>query len=628
MDPRAAAIGGATTGSPVDTLRFLTCGSVDDGKSTLLGRLLHDRDLLTDDQRAALVRESKKYGTTGDDLDFALLVDGLDDEREQGITIDVAWRFFATGRRRFIVADCPGHEQYTRNMASGAANADLAVVLVDARAGIMRQTRRHSFIAALMGVRHVVLAVNKMDLVGFEAARFAGLVADYLAAVAELGFASVRAIPISARDGDNVVTPGPRMGWYDGPTLLQHLEAIDFAPEPLAESFRMPVQLVARPNADFRGYCGTIARGLVRRGDQIMVAGQDARTTVTRIIVRGKDAEVARQGDGVTLLIDQQRDISRGDVLCAPAAPVALTDRFEADLLWLSQTPLFVGRSYFFRLGTRLVPGAVAKLQHRIDVDSFAALPAERLGVNDVGRVAVALSAPVASERFVDCPDLGGFVVIDRQSNATVGVGVVRRIPAAAPAVVWHRMTVDKAARAALKGQKPAVLWFTGLSGAGKSTIADLVERKLYAAGFHGMILDGDNVRHGLNRDLGFSEADRVENIRRAAEAARLMTEAGLIVLVSFISPYRSDRAAARERFEPGEFLEVFVDTPIEECQRRDPKGLYARAAAGEIRNFTGLDAPYEAPLDPDVHLRTVDEDADSLAQMVIARLRADGFIS
>ena len=588
---------------------------------------MHDRDLLTDDQRATLARESKKYGTTGDDLDFALLVDGLDAEHEQGITIDVAWRFFATERRRFIVADCPGHVQYTRNMASGAANADLAVVMVDARAGIMRQTRRHSFIAALMGVRHVVLAVNKMDLVGFDEARFSELAEEYRAAVAGLGFASIRAIPISARAGDNVVARAARMGWYDGPTLLEYLETIDFAPLQLAESFRMPVQLVLRPNADFRGYCGTIARGMVRRGDQIMVAGQEARATVSRIVVRGEDAAEAAAGEAVTLEIADQRDISRGDLLHAPDVTPAVTDRFDADLLWLSQTPLFVGRSYFFKLGTRLVPGAVAKLHHRIDVDSFAELPGEQLGVNDVGRVALALSAPVAVERFADCPDLGGFIVIDRQSNATVGVGTVRQIPRAAPTVVWHRMAVDKAARASLKGQRPAVLWFTGLSGAGKSTIADLVERKLYAAGRHGFVLDGDNVRHGLNRDLGFSEADRVENIRRAAEAARLMTEAGLIVLVSFISPYRSDRAAARERFEPGEFLEVFVDTPIEECQRRDPKGLYARAAAGEIRNFTGLDAPYEAPLTPDVHLRTVDADAESLAEMVIARLRAGGFI-
>ncbi len=609
------------------TLRFLTCGSVDDGKSTLIGRLLHDRKLLPDDQVAALARDSARHGTAGKDLDFALLVDGLAAEREQGITIDVAWRFFATPARRFIVADCPGHEQYTRNMASGAANADLAVVLVDARAGILRQTRRHSFIAALMGIRHIVLAVNKIDLVDFDQTVFDEIRREYLAAVAGLEFATIQAIPLSARHGDNVAQTSARTPWYRGPSLIAHLESLDLSAPVDAGPFCLPVQYVNRPHADFRGYCGTIAAGQVRVGDRLMVAGGSLDATVSEVIAHGRTVDVAGRGDAVTLRIAEQRDISRGDVLCAADAPARTAEQFEAHLLWLSETPLFPGRSYLFKLGTRTIPGSISRLRHRVEIDSFESVPAERLGMNDVGMVAVALSTSVPLARFAESQDLGGFVVIDRLTNATIGVGMVREIATAAPAIVWHEMSIDKAARAALKGQRPAALWFTGLSGSGKSSIANLVERKLHAAGYHSFILDGDNVRHGLNRDLGFSEADRVENIRRAAEAARLMTEAGLIVLVSFISPYRSDRAAARERFEAGEFIEVFIDTPVEECIRRDPKGLYKRAIAGEIKNFTGVSAPYEAPEHPEIRLRTAEKSADALADDVIAHLRANGFI-
>ena len=609
------------------TLRFLTCGSVDDGKSTLIGRLLHDRKLLPDDQVAALARDSARHGTAGKDLDFALLVDGLAAEREQGITIDVAWRFFATPARRFIVADCPGHEQYTRNMASGAANADLAVVLVDARAGILRQTRRHSFIAALMGIRHIVLAVNKIDLVDFDQTVFDEIRREYLAAVAGLEFATIQAIPLSARHGDNVAQTSARTPWYRGPSLIAHLESLDLSAPVDAGPFCLPVQYVNRPHADFRGYCGTIAAGQVRVGDRLMVAGGSLDATVSEVIAHGRTVDVAGRGDAVTLRIAEQRDISRGDVLCAADAPARTAEQFEAHLLWLSETPLFPGRSYLFKLGTRTIPGSISRLRHRVEIDSFESVPAERLGMNDVGMVAVALSTSVPLARFAESQDLGGFVVIDRLTNATIGVGMVREIATAAPAIVWHEMSIDKAARAALKGQRPAALWFTGLSGSGKSSIANLVERKLHAAGYHSFILDGDNVRHGINRDLGFSEADRVENIRRAAEAARLMTEAGLIVLVSFISPYRSDRAAARERFEDGEFIEVCIDTPVEECIRRDPKGLYKRAIAGEIKNFTGVSAPYEAPEHPEIRLRTAEKSADALADDVIAHLRANGFI-
>jgi bifunctional enzyme CysN/CysC len=611
----------------IGLLRFLTCGSVDDGKSTLIGRLLYDTKLIFEDQLATLQHDSRKHGTTGDDIDFALLVDGLQAEREQGITIDVAYRFFTTERRRFIVADTPGHEQYTRNMATGASNAELAVVLVDARHGVLTQTRRHSFITSLLGIRHIVLAVNKIDLVDFDEARFNAILGDYRAAVAGLGFKSLMAIPLSARFGDNVIERSARTPWYTGPTLLEHLETVDVDADAAVRPFRMPVQWVNRPNLDFRGYAGTVASGTVRRGDRVSVAHDGRASMVTRIVTMDGELERAGAGSAVTLVLADQIDISRGDVLATPGAPSSIGDQFDANLVWLTDQPLFPGRSYIIKLGTRSLSGTITRIRHRTDVNTFEQVAAETLGVNDVALVSIALTAPMALERFAESRELGGFIVIDRLTNATVGVGMIETIAQSATNIVWHQMAVDKEARAALKRQRPAVLWFTGLSGAGKSTIADLVDRKLHALGHHTYILDGDNVRHGLNRDLGFSEADRVENIRRAAEAARLMVDAGLIVMVSFISPYRSDRDAARERFEAGEFIEVFIDTPIDECRRRDPKGLYARADAGKIRNFTGVDAPYEAPAAPELRLRTAEAAAETLAERVIEDLRRRAII-
>jgi bifunctional enzyme CysN/CysC len=611
----------------IGLLRFLTCGSVDDGKSTLIGRLLYDTKLIFEDTLATLRRDSAKHGTTGDEIDFALLVDGLEAEREQGITIDVAYRFFTTDKRRFIVADTPGHEQYTRNMATGASNADLAVVLVDARQGVLTQTRRHSYIAALLGIRHVVLAINKIDLVGFSEARFNQIRDDYTAAVRSLGFKTLAAIPISARYGDNVIARSDRTAWYAGPSLLELLESIDVEDDATDKPFRMPVQWVNRPDLDFRGYAGTVASGRLRPGDRVMVAASGRASTVARIVTMDGDLNEAAAGDAVTITLAEQIDISRGDVLAAPAAPVAVTDKFDAHLVWLSEQTLFPGRGYIIKLGARSVSGGITRIRHRVDINSFEHVPAATLGMNEVAAVSLSLAAPIAVERFADNRDLGGFIVIDRMTNATVGVGMVETAAQASTNIVWHDLAVDRAARAAMKGQRPAAIWFTGLSGAGKSTVANLVDRKLHALGHHSFILDGDNVRHGLNRDLGFSEADRVENIRRAAEAARLMADAGLIVLVSFISPYRSDRDAARERFEPGEFLEAFVDTPIDECRRRDPKGLYARADRGLIRDFTGVSAPYEAPEHPELHLRTDQATAEELADRVIEELRRRGII-
>jgi bifunctional enzyme CysN/CysC len=608
-----------------DLLRLLTCGSVDDGKSTLIGRLLYDTQLVFDDQMAALLRDSARHGAAGENIDFALLVDGLEAEREQSITIDVAWRFFTTARRRFIVADTPGHEQYTRNMATGASNAELAVVLVDARNGVLSQTRRHSFIAALMGIHHVVLAVNKIDLVGFDQARFEAIRDDYLSAVAGLGFRSIVAIPVSARFGDNVCGPSANMPWFTGSALLDYLETVDVAEDAGEKPFRMPVQWVNRPDLDFRGYAGTVAAGQVRVGDAVTVAPSGVGSTVARIVTMDGDLDEACRGEPVTLVLADQIDVSRGDVLAAAAAPVPVTGKFDVHLVWLAEAPLFPGRSYLFKLGTRSVSGSVTRILHRVDIDSFAPMPAGTLGMNEVALVSVALLAPVTVEPFRTNPVLGGFIVIDRLSNATVGVGMVETVSSGAANIVRHSLSVDRHALAALKGQKPTVLWFTGLSGSGKSTIANLVALRLHAMGRHSVIIDGDNLRHGLNRDLGFSEADRIENIRRAAETARLLADAGLIVIASFISPYRSDRAFARERMEPDEFLEVFVDTPLEECRRRDPKGLYQRADAGLIRNFTGVDAPYEAPPAAELHLVTTTATADTLAEQVVQALHARG---
>jgi bifunctional enzyme CysN/CysC len=611
---------------PGSILRVLTCGSVDDGKSTLIGRLLCECGAVPDDVLAALERDSRRFGTVEGGVDYALLVDGLAAERDQGITIDVAYRYFETPRRRFILADAPGHQQYTRNMATGASLADLAVLLVDARKGLLVQTRRHAAIATMMGVRQLVLAVNKMDLAGFAREVFERIVADFEALRDRLGPISLQAIPLVARDGDNIAAPSERMEWYAGPTLVSALEGAETARNGTGPA-RLPVQWVNRPSAGFRGYAGTVARGVLREGDMVVNALSRTEARVARIVTMDGDLAEAGPGQAVTVVLDREIDASRGDVLSAKPVP-ELAETIAARVVWMDETPLFRGRAYQFMLGTRNVIGTVTDITSKLDVETLEEVPARELHLNEIGRITVSLSQPVACEPYALSRELGGFILVDRLSRGTVGAGMVTEITSARSPIYWHNMDVDKAARAGLKGQRPAVLWFTGLSGAGKSTIANLVEKRLHAEGRHTMVLDGDNVRHGLNRDLGFSEADRVENIRRVAEVAKLFVEAGTIVLVSFISPYRAERGLAREVVEEGEFLEIFVDTPVDECRRRDPKGLYKRADAGQIRNFTGVDAPYEEPLDPEIRLRTLESSPEALAEQVVAALRERGVIS
>lgn len=610
---------------PDSVLRVLTCGSVDDGKSTLIGRLLFECGTIPDDVMAALERDSKRFGTVDGATDYALLVDGLEAEREQGVTIDVAYRFFETPARRFILADTPGHQQYTRNMVTGASTADLAVLLIDARKGILPQTRRHAAIASLLGIRQVILAVNKMDLMGFEESVFAAIRHDFRALLGKLEFDRITPIPICARDGDNVTGPSVRMPWYTGPTLLRTLEHADPG-SAQAGPFRMPVQYVNRPDHGFRGYAGTIATGRVRPGDRLVNAAANTEAAVARIVSMDGDLAEAGAGDPVTLVLDREIDISRGDVLSADPAPAA-ADGLESWVVWMDETPLFRGRAYLLMLGTRTVVATITDITTRLDMETLDEVSVRELALNEIGRVSISLTHPVVCEPYETSRDLGGFILIDRLTRGTVGAGMVTAIRTRNADIVWHRLDVDKAARSQMKGQKPAVLWFTGLSGAGKSTIANLVERRLHGLGHHTMVLDGDNVRHGLNRDLGFSEADRVENIRRIAEVSRLFVEAGLIVIVSFISPYRAERMLARDRVGRGEFLEIFVDTPIEECRRRDPKGLYVKADSGQIRNFTGVDAPYEEPLDPEIRLRTLEGTPEILADQVVAALRTHGTI-
>ncbi|WP_333826210.1 sulfate adenylyltransferase subunit CysN [Pinisolibacter sp.] len=608
-------------------MRFLTCGSVDDGKSTLIGRLLHDTKLLFEDQLKSLERDSRKHGTVGDDIDFALLVDGLEAEREQGITIDVAYRFFATDRRKFIVADTPGHVQYTRNMATGASNSDLAVILVDARYGVLPQTRRHSFIVSLLGIRHVVLAVNKIDLVDHSQEVFHRIVADHAAFASDFGFETQVAIPMSARFGDNVLDHGPHMPWYKGPTLVHHLETVAIGETDYDRPFRMPVQWVNRPNLDFRGFSGTIAAGTLRPGDPVVVATSGCSTTVKSIVTRDGELDEAYAGEAVTLTLADEVDISRGNVLSSPTDRFEVADQFAADLIWMADEPAMPGRPYLIKIGTKLVPAQITEIKYKIDVDTFGHLAAKHLVLNEVARVNVALSEAVAFDPYAVARDTGAFIVIDRLSNLTVGAGMIAFGLRRAANIHRQALDVTKEARAAAKGQRPVVLWFTGLSGAGKSTIANLVEKKLHGAGRHTYVLDGDNVRHGLNKDLGFTAADRVENIRRVAEAAKLFVDAGLIVLTAFISPFRSERQLAREILEPGEFVEVFVATPIEEAEKRDPKGLYKKAREGKIKNFTGIDSPYEAPQAAELVLDTTSTDAEALADQVIEYLRTNGHI-
>ncbi|EKU26220.1 sulfate adenylyltransferase subunit CysN [Xanthomonas graminis] len=604
-------------------LRFITCGSVDDGKSTLIGRLLYDSKRLFDDQLAALSTDSKRHGTRGGEIDYALLLDGLAAEREQGITIDVAYRYFDTDQRKFIVADCPGHEQYTRNMATGASTADVAVVLVDARKGLLTQTRRHSYIVSLLGIRHVVLAVNKMDLVDFDQATFDAIVASYHALAAQLGIAHVQCIPLSALDGDNLSQRSARTPWYGGPALLDYLEGLDLAARDPDSGLRLPVQWVNRPHQQFRGFAGTLAAGQVRPGDAVVVLPSARRSTVARVLDGNGDVDRAVAGQAVTLTLADEIDVSRGDVIAAADDPPEVADQFAAHVLWMDDAALLPGRPYWLKLGTRTVSASVSEIKHRIDVNTQERLAAKRLELNEVGYCNLSLDEAIAFAPYARNRALGGFILIDRQSNATVAAGTLDFALRRAGNVHWQHLDVDRAARAKIKGQAPKVLWFTGLSGAGKSTVANLVDKRLHALGYHTFILDGDNVRHGLNRDLGFTDEDRVENIRRVAEVARLMADAGLIVLVSFISPFRAERRMARERFAEGEFVEVFVDVPLHVAEARDVKGLYAKARAGQIPNFTGIDSPYEAPQQPELHLRADGENAQALAAQVLAWLDA-----
>ncbi|MBB3144854.1 bifunctional enzyme CysN/CysC [Phyllobacterium trifolii] len=608
-------------------LRFLTCGSVDDGKSTLIGRLLYDTKLIFEDQLAALTKDSRKHGTNGEDIDFALLVDGLEAEREQGITIDVAYRFFSTPKRKFIVADTPGHEQYTRNMATGASTADLAIVLVDARQGILRQTRRHSFIASLLGIRNIILAVNKIDLVDYSQDVFDKIVADYQEFASKLGFKTIQAIPLSARFGDNVIGPSANLPWYKGPALLQHLENVPLESADDARPFRFPVQYVNRPNLDFRGFSGTIASGSVAPGDEVVVAKSGKSSRVKRIVTWDGDLDSASEGEAVTIVLDDEIEVSRGNMLVAPEARPDVADQFAANVVWFAEHALIPGRSYILRTETDQVTATITDLKYRIDINSFAQEAAKSLDLNEVGVVNISTQVPIAFDAYKSNRSTGSFILIDRLTNATVGAGMIDFALRRASNVHWQALDVDKASRAAQKDQKPAVVWFTGLSGSGKSTIANLVEKRLSSLGKHTYILDGDNVRHGLNRDLGFTEEDRVENIRRVGEVAKLMADAGLIVLVSFISPFASERRMVRELLDDGEFLEVFVDTPFEECAKRDPKGLYAKALRGEIKNFTGVDSPYEAPENPELHLKTVGRTTEDLASEVEKLLVEHGII-
>jgi len=602
-------------------LRFLTCGSVDDGKSTLIGRLLYDSKMIFEDQLAALEADSKKVGTQGGDIDFALLVDGLAAEREQGITIDVAYRFFSTDKRKFIVADTPGHEQYTRNMVTGASTADAAIILIDARKGVLTQTRRHSYLVSLLGIRHVVLAINKMDLVGWSKDAFDRILADYREFADQIGIKDFTAIPMSALKGDNITEPSEKSPWYDGPPLMRWLEDAPIEDDLQAKPFRMPVQWVNRPNLDFRGFSGQIASGVVRPGDRVKALPSGRESTVERIVTLGGDLPEAVAGQSVTLTLKDEIDVSRGDVLSAAGQPPEVADQFEATIVWFDDEALLPGRPYLLKLGTRTVSAQLHEPKHKVNVNTLEKLAAKRLELNEIGVCNLSLSAPIAFDAYADNKDLGGFILIDRLSNRTVGAGMLHFALRRSQNIHWQALDVHKESRAASKGQKARVVWFTGLSGAGKSTIANLVEKRLHAEGRHTYLLDGDNVRHGLNKDLGFTEADRVENIRRVAEVSKLMVDAGLIVLVSFISPFRAERRMARELMGEGEFVEVFIDTPLVEAEKRDVKGLYAKARAGQLKNFTGIDSPYEAPEHAEIRIDTTALTAEEAANQIFAWL-------
>ncbi len=608
-------------------LRFLTCGSVDDGKSTLIGRLLYDSKLIFEDHLAALTKDSRKHGTTGEDIDLALLVDGLEAERQQGITIDVAYRYFATDKRKFIVADTPGHEQYTRNMATGASNSELAVILIDARKGVLTQTRRHAYIVSALGIRHVILAVNKIDLVDFSQGTFDRIAAEFREFASRLSFDNVKAIPISARYGDNVIAASERTPWYDGPTLLHHLETVEVESELASKPFRMPVQWVNRPNLDFRGFAGTIVSGMVKRGDPVVVARSGRTSQVTRIVTADRDLDLAVAGQAVTMVLADEVDISRGDMLVAPDERPEVADQFAAHVLWMADEEMLPHRQYLIKAGAQSSPGQITALKHKVDVNTLEHIATRTLKLNEIGYCNLATSEAFAFDAYRENRDTGGFIVIDRFTNATVGAGMIEFGLRRATNVHWQALDVNAQARASLKGQEPCVLWFTGLSGSGKSTIANLVEKRLFGEARHTYLLDGDNVRHGLNQDLGFTDVDRVENIRRVAEAAKLFVDAGLITLVSFISPFKSERRIARDLLKPGQFVEIFVDTPLELCMERDPKGLYKRAVAGQIKNFTGIDSPYERPENPELTILTATMSPEDAAEQIVAYLKSKGFI-
>jgi bifunctional enzyme CysN/CysC len=599
-------------------LRFLTCGSVDAGKSTLIGRLLYDSKLIFADELSAVERDSRKHGTLKDEFDLALLVDGLEAEREQNITIDVAYRFFTTRRRAFIVADTPGHQQYTRNMATGASTADLAVMLIDARKGVLTQTKRHSYINSLFGIRSIVLAVNKIDLVGFSDDIFNRIVANYLEFAEALCFDTVTAIPLSARHGDNVIARSKHTPWYKGPTLLDHLETIDVERNRNGQPFRFPVQWVNRPNLDFRGVAGTVASGTIAAGDQIVVTASGQKAMVERIVTLDGDRDAASAGDAVTLTFADEVDIARGDVLAMPRERPEVADQFAAHMLWISEEPMLVGRSYLLRIGTRMLPARVTMLKHKVDVDTLDQRPGRTLELNEIGFCNLSAASPVVFDPYEENRRTGAFILIDRFTNATIGAGMISFGLRRATNIHRQCHLVDSKARAALMHQAPCVLWFTGLSGAGKSTIANLVEKALHERGIHTMMLDGDNVRYGLNRDLGFTDADRVENIRRVGEVAKLFIESGLVVLSCFISPFSAEREMVKELVGAGEFVEIFVDVPIEECVRRDTKGLYAKALSGSIKNLTGIDSPYEAPKEPNLRIDGVKEPPEQAAARIV----------
>ncbi len=609
-------------------LRFITCGSVDDGKSTLIGRLLYESHLVFEDHLAALEADSAKVGTQGGDLDFALLLDGLSAEREQGITIDVAYRFFSTEQRKFIVADTPGHEQYTRNMVTGASTADVAVLMVDARKGVLTQTRRHSFLVSLLGIQKIVVAVNKMDLVDWSHEVYETIQEEYRDFAKRIGLDDITFIPMSALKGDNVVAPSQHMHWYHGPTLLGFLETVEVDDATASGPFRMPVQWVNRPNLDFRGFSGRIVGGTVRPGDAVRVLPAGTTSTVDRIVTMDGDLDEAVAGQSVTITLTDEIDASRGDVLCAGDAPAEVADQFEAHVVWMHEDEMLPGRPYLMKIGTRTVGVTIANPKYRIDVNNLDHLAANTLELNEIGVCNLSLDRPIPFDAYTDNRDMGGFVIIDKLTQNTVGAGLLHFALRRSHNIHWQQVQVDKDARAEMNSHRPGVVWFTGLSGSGKSTIANIVESKLHTMGVRTYLLDGDNVRHGLNRDLGFTDVDRVENIRRIAEVSRLMVDAGLVVLVSFISPFRAERELARSRVDEGEFVEVFVDTPLEVAEERDPKGLYAKARSGELANFTGIDSPYEAPESAEVRVDTTSVTPEEAADQVIARLRTHGIIT